>query len=636
MRRLPLLVLLALVAAPVSAQGVRIVTIVNADSVAGEVVDGERVRRLIGNVHLRQDTTDLRAARATQYLDRDLIVFEGNVSIADPSDTLRAARVSYDSARRIGRAEGNVRLADAEAVVTAAALVYFRTERRAVTESPVRLVEREGGAVLTSRRGTYLTDRKEALFEGDVRLEDEATVLTAAAGRYGVEDRRAEFTGDVRLVHRGSSRLRADTLTHDRDTRVSVARGRVLLERFGGPEEPPEGAAPDTTRRTLLYGGFIRHDERARTSRVERGARPFDPLVVRLVTDSLGVTDSLFVQARTFDAFEPEALDPPEASDPPEEPERAPAADAPPEAEHPQEPEAAAEAGAPGAAGEREGASRNPAGTDGAAGGHVPAVRPAPLRAPPRPLPEGATLQRLVAVGDVRVAGARLGARADSTVLDRLEFEDAVRPVEDEVRLFGDPVLWLNRRGSAVYTQISGERIVARGRGEALDTVLVLGGAFGVYPDSALARENLLRGRQMLARFREDTLRALHVWPEAEALFFRADSLGRLVGAVQLGSDSLAFAFRGEELERVAAARNVDGTYFEAALVPEDLRLPGPPYAPERRPTRGALLAARPPLYGFFDPLPPDDLPADDPVRDLPADPVALPTVEAAAVSRPP
>jgi lipopolysaccharide export system protein LptA len=555
------LALLALAAtAPARAQEgprTQVVTIVNADSVAGEVVGGERVRRLIGRVHLRQDSTDLRAQRATQYLDRDQIVFEGNVSIADPSDTLRARRITYDSVRRVGRAQGGVTLSDAEAVIVSDSLVFFRTERRAEFQAPVRLVEREGGGVLTSRRGTYFTSRKEAFFEEDVRLEDSTSVLTSARGRYGTEDKRAEFSGEVRLAHQRSTRLRADTLTHWRDTERSEARGNVVVLRFGGREDP-EGAAPDaapdTTRRTLLFGGLAFHDERAAYSRVERGWTPADPLVARLSTDEGGVTDTLLVQATLFEAFQPEALE-------------------------------------------------------------------------DRALPPGATLERLIGRGDVRQAGAQLGAVADSVVVDRVSFEGDLLPVQDEVRLFREPVAWLNARGSSVYTQLTGDTLRLTARGEALDSLHALGRAFAIRPDSALARENHLRGQRMLALFREDSLRALRVWPSAEALLFRADSLGRLEGAVQVSADSLSLRFRGEEVERISGVRGIEGQYLEAGLVPADLRLEGPPFAPERRPTRTALLAGRPPLIDPFA-IPPEALPpveARPPPLADPPPPVALP-----------
>jgi lipopolysaccharide export system protein LptA len=529
----------------------RIITIVNADSVAGEIVDGQRLRRLIGNVHLRQDTTDLRARRAIQFLDRDEIVFEGDVEISDPGDTLRAARVSYDSFRRIGRARGNVRLADAEAVLYSDSLVFFRTESRALFEAPVRLVERDGGATLTSRRGTYFTDRKEAFFEQDVRLEDSTSVLTSEAGRYGTADKRAEFAGDVRLTHDNSTRLRSDTLTHQRDTRISEARGDVAVLRFAqSSDEATSGevAMPDTTRRTLLFGGYVYHDEDARYSRVERGRQPGNPLVARLATDSLGVTDTLLVQSAVFEAFQPDSL-------------------------------------------------------NGAA------------------LPPGASLQRIFGVGDVRLSGERIAAVADSVVVDRLEFEeDLQRPSEDDVWLFVDPRAWLNSRGSAVFTQVSGDTMRLTSRDEALDSLRVLGRAFTTRPDSVVERENQIRGRQLVALFRDDSLRAIRVWPNAESIFFRADSLDQLEGAVRVSSDSLSFTFRGEDLQRISGHQGVEGTYYDAAIIPEPFRLEGPPYAPGDRPLRSELLAGRPPLADPFarPPPPPDVSPPDAQVPQVP------------------
>jgi lipopolysaccharide export system protein LptA len=542
-------------AAAQGAPGTRVVTIVNADSVAGAVVDGERVRRLIGRVHLRQDTTDLRAQRATQYLDRDLIVFEGNVEIADPTDTLRARRVSYDSVRRIGRAQGNVRLADAESVLYSDSLTFFRTERRAVFQSPVRLVEREGGGVLTSRRGTYFTDRKEAFFEQDVRLEDESSILTSHFGRYGTEDKRADFRGDVRLEHQRSTRLRADSLTHFRDTEISEARGNVAVLRLGGRNEPEAGTRPDTTRRTLLFGGYAFHDEGAEYSRVESGGHHLLPLVARLTTDSLGVTDTLLVRSRQFEAFQLNAAD-------------------------------------------------------------------------GRSLPDGATLQRVVGRGEVQLAGARLAAVADSLVFDRLEFEAAVaRPVEDDIRLYQSPMAWMNELGSTVYTQLSGDTIQVRGHDEAIDSLRAIGRAFVVRPDSALERNNQMRGQQLLALFRDDSLRAIHVWPSAEAVFFRADSLGQLEGATRVSADSMAFAFLGDELRRVGVYRGVEGTHYPASVVPNPLRLDGPEFDPERRPSRERLLENLPPLDDpFAAPRPPAAAPPPGPDPMLP-DTLMLPPV---------
>lgn len=545
--RLIIGVLVATAFSPVHAQETeaRIVTIVNADSVSGAVVNGERVRTLIGNVHLIQDSTDLRARQATQFLDREEILFEGNVEIADGADTLNARTVTYGSRTRIGRAQGDVRLADDEAELFSNSVTHYRSEGRAEFSEPVRLVEREGTAVLTSERGRYLTDTKEAFFRENVRLVDSLSVLTSEQGRYGTEDKRADFSGNVRLQHRQSTRVEADSLTHFRDTEVSTARGDVLVERFGGRGDTATDpvAEPDTTRRTLLFGERAFHDERARFSRVE-----IDPLLIRLQTDSTGATDTLLVRAEILEASQPDSV-----------------------------------------------------------GGRRP--------------PPGGTFQRLVARRDVRLYGAQLAAVADSAIFNRVEFEAdstqadsgaRTRPTEDEAWLFRDPVGWMNARGSALVTEVSGDSIRVTARDEAVDSVRVVGRAFAARPDSLLGRINQMRGRQMLALFAQDSLRWMKVWPNAEAAFFRADSAGALEGAVRLSADSLAFRFDGDDLRRVQGVRGIEGTYYDAGLVPDPLRLDGFRYAPERRPTRASLLADDPLERHQARPEPPPE-PADAP-----------------------
>ena len=115
------LALAAAIAAEARAQDttrVREVVILHADSLAGEIVGGERVQRLVGNVALRQDSTWLWADRVVRFLDRDEIVFTGRGRIVDAADTLWAASVIYDRRTKTGRARGDVRLSDGDVVVT--------------------------------------------------------------------------------------------------------------------------------------------------------------------------------------------------------------------------------------------------------------------------------------------------------------------------------------------------------------------------------------------------------------------------------------------------------------------------------------------------------------------------------------
>ncbi len=187
--------------------------------------------------------------------------------------------------------------------------------------------------------------------------------------------------------------------------------------------------------------------------------------------------------------------------------------------------------------------------------------------------------------------------------------------MRDEVWLYRDPVGWLNARGSAVVTEISGDSIRVAARDEAVDSVRVFGRAFAARRDSTLDRIDQIRGQQMLALFARDSLRWMHVWPTAEAVYFRADDAGALEGAVRFSADSLAFRFDGDALRRVQGVRGVQGTYYDLDLIPEPLRLEGFRYTPERRPTRARLLVDNP--LDRRRP-PPDPGPAPDPAPVLP------------------
>ena len=165
-------------------------------------------------------------------------------------------------------------------------------------------------------------------------------------------------------------------------------------------------------------------------------------------------------------------------------------------------------------------------------------------------------------------------------MFDRVEFEaDTARARRrrpaDEVWLYRDPVGWLNARGSAVVTEISGDSIRVAARDEAVDSVRVFGRAFAARRDSTLDRIDQIRGQQMLALFARDSLRWMNVWPTAEAVYFRADDADALEGAVRFSADSLAFRFEGDALRRVQGVRGVQGTYYDAR--------PHPRAAPARR-----------------------------------------------------
>ena len=487
-----------------------LVELINADEVVVESdsVNGT-VRRLYGNVVLRQDTVSLRAARATQYEQRGEIFLEGSVRIISGDDTLTARRVTYDSNEKVAEAVGNVRISDGESVLLAPSATYFSRQKLATFTEGGRLLHED--AELTAPAGHYSTRDKLAEFEGPVELRDSTAVLTSQFGTYDTRAEKVVFSGEVRLLRRGV-RIEADSLVYYRRTEVSAASGRVVLERFGlerfGDAEDGQngGIAPDSTQRSILFGAFGEHDAQNETSRVE-GDLTGNPLLVQLRRDSTGATDTTLVRARRFEAVQVDSL-----------------------------------------------ADR---------------------------------YTFITAVGEVRMAGPHLSAVADSARFERVEPADSTSgPVRDRLSFFGEerPSVWFED------AQVSGDTLFAFAVGESIEYMDIYGNAFAAQLDTTLGRVRQIRGLRMRAVFEGDSLRTLSVWPDAEAIHFRATSDGLLDGADRLTADSLAFRFGGGRLKEVFGLRNVEGITYGPEIIPEPFRLPGYTFTPERRPNRAQLL----------------------------------------------
>lgn len=248
----------------------RRVEIIRADSLTGMLEEEAAVRRLVGDVQLRQDETHLSSQQATQYELRGEILFTGDVFIVDEGDTLSADRVLYDTDEKVGQATGNVRLSDGEVVVRAPSGRYFSREERAE-------------------------------FREGVTLVDSVSTLTSQEGEYFLEEKRAEFYGDVHLVN-DRTELEADSVTYYRDTEVSLARGNVFIERLGGEDEEAEA---DTTTRTFLFGERAFNDNQRRLSRVDERV-----LLVQLRADSTGAPqDTLLMRANHMTVSRTDSLE---------------------------------------------------------------------------------------------------------------------------------------------------------------------------------------------------------------------------------------------------------------------------------------------------------------------------------------
>jgi lipopolysaccharide export system protein LptA len=297
------LVLAMLIGLPATAQ-TRTVEILNADLVTVEADSGGTVRRLDGNVRLRQDTTLLSSRSAVYDEGRSTVVLRGGVRIVSGRDTLTAEEVLYRSDTRVAEARDRVRVGDGESVLLAPQATYDAGAEVSTFSGGGRILHR--GATITSPEGSYSSGTRVARLGGPVRLVDSTGVLTAARGTYDARVQRADFAGAVRL-RRPDTRLHADSVVYFRRTERARAYGRVVLERIGTARTGTGEAPADSTRRTFLFGEQLVYDGQAETAQARgesrTGRTPRDPLLVVLRGRDDGAVDTTLVRAPRLDAL---------------------------------------------------------------------------------------------------------------------------------------------------------------------------------------------------------------------------------------------------------------------------------------------------------------------------------------------
>ena len=108
-----------------------------ADLYEDDEINGERVRKLTGNVKLFQGAYTLESDAGIFFQERNRIVFEGNVRFYDGIKQILADKVVYDNARRIFYFDEGIELIRGGKVLTADRGIYYRNEGRSYCEGNV-------------------------------------------------------------------------------------------------------------------------------------------------------------------------------------------------------------------------------------------------------------------------------------------------------------------------------------------------------------------------------------------------------------------------------------------------------------------------------------------------------------------
>lgn len=286
------------------------IQIVNANTFELVTKGKSKVKKLIGQVQLKQDQTVLYCDSAYVFDETNYVEAYNNVRINhNDSVNFYGDILKYNGQKRTARLEKNVRMIDNDAVLTSNELDFDFNQNKASYFTGGKLVS--GQSTLTSQTGHYYTNTKELYFKKDVKLKGEEfdmicdtlkyqtntkiatfygnTVITSAtdtvyckAGTYHTEKQNGILLKRAK-IRSAENTLIADTILYDRKKKYSKALGHIVIV--------------DTVNKTLVLGNVAELFGLKRNSYVTK-----DALALSMVDN-----DTLMIWADTIYTYQKSA-----------------------------------------------------------------------------------------------------------------------------------------------------------------------------------------------------------------------------------------------------------------------------------------------------------------------------------------
>lgn len=178
-----------------------------------------KVKKLIGDVQLKQAKTLLFCDSAYLFEDSNYVEAYGNVRINDnDSIFMYGDLLKYDGDRKTARFEKNVRMNDKNMNLTCNDLDFDMNTNRAYYSTGGRIVNKEN--VLTSQVGYYFTNAKEFYYRKDVVLVNPNYTVTCDTLKYNTLSHTSFFYGPTNIVSK-SDRIYCENGWYNTDREVA-------------------------------------------------------------------------------------------------------------------------------------------------------------------------------------------------------------------------------------------------------------------------------------------------------------------------------------------------------------------------------------------------------------------------------
>jgi lipopolysaccharide export system protein LptA len=283
------------------------IDLISAGQLQGGSFNGVQIRKLLGNVSLRQGTTLLYCDSAYQYTERNALEAFSNVRIIqNDTITITGDRGFYDGDTRKARMTGTVTLRDPRMTLTTQLLDYDLNRNLAYYSTGGHLQDPEN--TLDSQFGYYNTASKVFSFKRDVKLITKENTIDTDTLQYNTITKVAYFFGPTRIKG-PQGNLYAENGNYNTVTKVSNFARNAKIETpnylLGGDklyydEARQYGVATGNVSMTAKKDNIIIRGDVGRYWRGQGRAKIYGTPVMRNINEK----DTLYLAADTLVSLE--------------------------------------------------------------------------------------------------------------------------------------------------------------------------------------------------------------------------------------------------------------------------------------------------------------------------------------------
>ncbi len=221
------------------------IQILAADSSSGTTFNGDRVRKLLGDVHLRTQDTEMYCDSAYQFINKSEIRAFGNIQINTEEEKIWADSLKYFTDIDFSQLRGRVIIEADSTTLFGNSVDYRFSTKVAHFIDRIRFEDQQG--VLLADSGFYYRQADSAVFRGHVQIRDSLQYLE---GDSLFSNRKTDYYELYSNVfgddQENKSMIQGNYLESD-STGRRLLRGNAWLKNFESDSTNADSAKTDTT-----------------------------------------------------------------------------------------------------------------------------------------------------------------------------------------------------------------------------------------------------------------------------------------------------------------------------------------------------------------------------------------------------